>query len=597
MEKELIIKYRERVSLFTRELKIRKRNGNLLSFLRLLIFIAGIIMIYLASGIHPFLAVACFLLSGFLFFIAVKKHGQNNLQQRHVKELIKINDDEVRGMEGDISPFDNGSEYVNTTHPFSFDLDLFGEGSLFQYLNRTCSTGGKERLKNLLIEPLNDHSEIRARQDAVKELTPGLGWRQKFLATGNSYEESGEEEQSILEWANKTPEFRNSQILHVIRFLLPFVTMLLLVLSIFRILPASLPVAMILIQLLIVAIHLVRINRVHQQVTKRYEMLGKSAKLLSFIQDEEFSTPFLISLQKTLNQDGNSAADQIQRLARIIHRFDRRLDMIIGVLLNGLLLWDIHCVIALDRWRSESCNRIPSWFTAVNEVDALISLSSFSYNNPDYSFPEIRPNKVLHSKKLGHPLIRRAERVSNDFQLENEGILVILTGPNMAGKSTFLRTVGINLILGMIGAPVCAHEFLFNPVKIYSSMRTSDSLQKNESYFYAELRRLKILKESLMKREKILILLDEILKGTNSQDKHAGSLMFIEQLIKLKGTGLIATHDVELGKLENEYPDQISNKCFEVEINGDQISFDYILRKGITQKMNAAHLMKQMGIV
>ena len=167
----------------------------------------------------------------------------------------------------------------------------------------------------------------------------------------------------------------------------------------------------------------------------------------------------------------------------------------------------------------------------------------------------------------------------------------------MAGKSTFLRTVGINLILGMIGAPVCAHEFLFNPVKIYSSMRTSDSLQKNESYFYAELRRLKILKESLMKREKILILLDEILKGTNSQDKHAGSLMFIEQLIKLKGTGLIATHDVELGKLENEYPDQISNKCFEVEINGDQISFDYILRKGITQKMNAAHLMKQMGIV
>ncbi len=597
MDKEILNKYRERVSRFARELNNMKRRGNLLSMLRLLIFIAGIILIYFASGLHAFLAVACFILSGFLFFITVKKHGQNTMQQRHLKELIKINDDEVRCLEGDISPFDDGSEYISTTHSFSFDLDLFGDGSLFQYLNRTCSTGGKERLKDLLMGPLNDHAEIRSRQDAVKELTPVLDWRQKFLATGRSYEESGQEEQSILEWANKNPEFKNSKILHGIRFLLPLITLLLLSFSLFRILPASLPVAMILIQLLIVAVHLVRINRVHQQVARRYAMLEKSAKLLFIIQDETFSSPFLISLQKTLCPDGDSAAVQIHRLARIIHRFDRRLDMIIGVLLNGLLLWDIHCVIALDKWRSECEDRIPSWFTAVKEVDALISLSSFSYNNPDYPFPEIREDKFLHSKKLGHPLIHRVERVPNDFQFEKEGELVILTGPNMAGKSTFLRTVGINLILGMIGAPVCANEFFFTPVKIYSSMRTSDSLQKNESYFYAELRRLKVLKESLMKREKILILLDEILKGTNSQDKHAGSIMFIEQLIKLKGTGLIATHDLELGKLEDEYPDQIANKCFEVEIDGDQISFDYILREGTSQKMNAACLMKQMGIV
>ncbi len=597
MEKEIVNNYRERVASFTRELNTTKRKGNLLSLTRLLVFVAGIILIYITYGIHPLLAVACFLIAGFLFFIAVKKHGQNGLLQRHLKELIRINKDEVSGMEGDISPFDGGSEYIDTTHSFSFDLDLFGDGSLFQYLNRTCSTGGKERLKNLLTRPLNDHSEIRSRQDAVKELTPGLDWRQQFLATGNSYEDSGQEEKRILEWANKSSEFKNSRTLPVIRFLLPLITILLLGLSIFRILPAFLPITLILIQLLIVAGHLVRINRIHQQVTRQYAMLGKTAKLLSFIQDKEFSSPFLISLQETLCQDEHSAACEIHRLARIIHRFDRRLDMIIGVLLNGLLLWDIHCVIALDRWRVESRKRIPYWFKAVNEVDALISLSSFSFNNPDYPFPEIRPDKLLQAKKIGHPLIKRSERVSNDFRLESDGELVILTGPNMAGKSTFLRTVGINIILGMIGAPVSASEFMFTPVKIYSSMRTSDSLQKNESYFYAELRRLKILKENLMKQEKMVILLDEILKGTNSKDKHTGSIMFIEQLIKMKGTGLIATHDVELGKLENKYPVQISNKCFEVEINGDQISFDYILREGITQKMNAAHLMKQLGIV
>ncbi len=597
MEKEIVEKYQERVTCFSLELSKTRRKGNLLSLTRLLIFIAGIILIYFTFGIHSLLAVTCFFLSGFLFLFVVKKHGQNNRQQRHLKELIKINEHELRGMKGDISPFDNGSEFVNTTHSFSFDLDLFGDGSLFQYLNRTCSSGGKKRLMNLLTMPLNDHSGIRSRQDAVRELTPGLDWRQQFLAAGNSYEEYGQEEQSILEWANKTPEFNNSRILPVIRFLVPLVTVLLLGLSLFRIIHFSLPIAMILIQLLIVAVHLVRINRVHQQVTKRYEMLKKSAKLLSFIQHEKFSSPFLISLQETLDQDGYSASFHIHRLARIIHRFDRRLDMIIGVLLNGLLMWDIHCVIALDEWRSELRDKIPLWFAAVSEVDALISLSSFSYNNPDYPFPEIEPDKPLLSTKLGHPLIPRSERVCNDFQLNKEGGLVILTGPNMAGKSTFLRTVGINLVLSMVGAPVCAGKFSFTPVEIYSSMRTSDSLQKNESYFYAELRRLKVLKESLMKQKKIMILLDEILKGTNSKDKHAGSIMFIEELIGMKGTGLIATHDVELGKLEKKFPDQISNKCFEVEINGDQISFDYILREGITQKMNAAHLMRQMGIV
>lgn len=597
MIKDVLASYKERVSRFSRELKTIRRKGNLLSIIRLLIFIGGITLVYFAAGIHPFLAVACFLLFGSLFFITVKKHGQNMIHQRHLKELIKINEDETRSLEGDNSPFDNGAEYINTSHSFSFDLDLFGDGSLFQYLNRTCSSGGKELLKDLLTGPLNDKGKIQSKQEAVKELIPGLDWRQTFLATGKRYEETGKEKKSILEWANKDPEFGKSRFLHVIRFLFPLITVVLLILSVAKILPASLPVAMFLIQLLVVAVHLMRINRIHQQVTRRYAMLAKSAKLLSFIQDRTFSSPFLASIQKTLSQDGVSAAGRIKQLAQIIHRFDRRLDMIMGILLNGLLLWDIHCVIALDKWRRECADRIPSWFTAVDEVDAIISLSSFAYNNPDYTFPQIKEDEVLLSKKMGHPLIHHKERVSNDFRLEKEGELIILTGPNMAGKSTFLRTVGINLILGMNGAPVCAKEFCFAPVKIYSSMRTSDSLHKNESYFYAELRRLKVLKESLIQGGKILILLDEILKGTNSQDKHAGSVMFIEQLIQLKGTGLIATHDVELGKMENRHPGQISNKCFEAEINGDQISFDYILREGITQKMNAAYLMKQMGIV
>lgn len=594
---EIFNSYKEREKKYSGDYVKSKRKGNLLSVSRLIIFLAGIILVYITAGIHPFLAVAAFLLSGMLFFAAIKRHGQITNQQRLQKELIKINEREIKALDGDFSLFDSGSEYTNTTHSFSFDLDLFGDGSLFQYLNRTCSVGGKETLKDWLIHPLKEDSGIKLRQVAVEELKTRLDWRQHFLATGNTFTETGQEEHSILEWTNNSSEFRNSWKLNLIRFLLPAITITLLTLSIFSILPLSFFFVMILAQLMIVAFNLVHINREHRQVTKQFELLYKFAKLLIFIESENFSSPLLLTLQKNLLKNGRTAADQINRLAGIIHRFDRRLDMLIGVLLNGLLMWDIHCVIALDNWKKDSQIEIQSWIDAVKEMDALISLASFSYNNPEYVFPETSNGKILVSEQLGHPLIHHKSRISNNFQIGRKGELVILTGPNMAGKSTFLRTVGVNLVLAMTGAPVCARKFLFTPVKLYSSMRTSDSLRKKESYFYAELRRLKILKENLEQKEKILILLDEILKGTNSQDKQIGSKLFINLLIKMEGTGLIATHDVELGKMENEYPDQIRNNCFEAEIIGEQISFDYILRDGITQRMNAAYLMRQMGIV
>jgi DNA mismatch repair ATPase MutS len=197
---------------------------------------------------------------------------------------------------------------------------------------------------------------------------------------------------------------------------------------------------------------------------------------------------------------------------------------------------------------------------------------------------------------MGHPLLKRETRISNDFSVECRGQVFIITGANMAGKSTFLRTVAVNMVLGMIGAPVCAGEMNLSPVKLFTSMRTTDSLSQNESYFYAELKRLKALKERLEKGENIFFILDEILKGTNSTDKSLGSKLFLRRAIEYGGTGLIATHDISLGEMETEFPVNVVNKCFEIEIDGEKISFDYLLRDGITRKMNAAALMKQMGI-
>ena len=256
-------------------------------------------------------------------------------------------------------------------------------------------------------------------------------------------------------------------------------------------------------------------------------------------------------------------------------------------------------LIKLEKWRNRNKQLIPVWFEVIGEFDALNSLAGFAFNNPDYTFPEVsdKPEPVIKLDNAGHPLIEYENRVTNSFEIESQGKLTIITGANMAGKSTFLRTVGINHLLALTGAPVCAEKAVFSVMGLFSSMRTTDSLRKNESYFYAELKRLKELKERLINGEKILFILDEILKGTNSEDKHKGSVKFLKKIIDLQSTGLIATHDKALGALENEFPEQIVNKCFEIIIDGKKIHFDYKLRDGITQKMNAELLMEQMGIL
>ena len=285
-------------------------------------------------------------------------------------------------------------------------------------------------------------------------------------------------------------------------------------------------------------------------------------------------------------------------MSRLIQAFDSRLNFLVGFVLNGLFLWDYHSVYRLEKWKSQYREMFPFWLQMLGQIDAYVSLGNYANNNPDYVYPVISDKNIVFSAtKLGHQLIDEDKRVNNDFALERTGTVCIISGANMAGKSTFLRTVAVNFILGMTGVPVCAEEMKFIPSKLFTSMRTTDSLSKNESYFYAELKRLKKLKSMVEEGEPVFFILDEILKGTNSADKSLGSKLFLKRLIELKATGLIATHDTSLGEMENEYSGVVINKCFEVEINGESIEFNYKLQDGITHKMNAAFLMKQMGIL
>jgi DNA mismatch repair ATPase MutS len=333
-------------------------------------------------------------------------------------------------------------------------------------------------------------------------------------------------------------------------------------------------------------------------LSRKYYFLSSLEELFKVFDNEIFKSSTLNEIKLNISKGEVSAAVSVNKLSRLIQAFDSRLNLLAALILNGLLLWDYHSVYRLEKWKSDYKNLFPVWLEMLGQIDAFISLGNYAGNDPDFVYPVISDRNIVFSAtELGHQLIDESKRVCNDFILERSGSVCIISGANMAGKSTFLRTIAVNFILGMTGAPVCAKEMNFIPSKLFTSMRTTDSLSNNESYFYAELKRLKKLKSRIENGEPVLFILDEILKGTNSADKSLGSKLFLKRLIELGATGLIATHDTSLGEMENDHPGVVINKCFEIEIDGETIKFDYKLQNGITYKMNAAFLMKQMGIL
>ncbi|HSH51544.1 MAG TPA: hypothetical protein VK982_07455, partial [Bacteroidales bacterium] len=350
-------------------------------------------------------------------------------------------------------------------------------------------------------------------------------------------------------------------------------------------------------QLLFASLIMRRTNKEQRVITEEIAILKNYYQLIQIFENSSFNSYQLNQLKKEFYVNNKQTASIIlKKLTRIIDAFDSRLNLIAGLILNATLMWDLLSLMRLEKWKEQYGENISRWINGIAQLDAFCSMANFTFNHPGFIFPQVINQIVIEAKELGHPLIFSEKRVDNDFKIEKLGQINIITGANMAGKSTFLRTVGVNLILAMNGMPVCAKQFNFRLMHLFSGMRTSDSLKENESYFYAELKRLKRIIHELKSGKKLFILLDEILKGTNSVDKAKGSWKFVEYLLKLNATGVIATHDLTLCALENHFSTKIKNQCFEVEISGQKIFFDYKLRNGITKNMNASVLMQQMGI-
>jgi DNA mismatch repair ATPase MutS len=301
-------------------------------------------------------------------------------------------------------------------------------------------------------------------------------------------------------------------------------------------------------------------------------------------------------LQESFRGD-NPASERIRMLSRLVNRLDSRLNVLVSVPLNLLFFTDIHFCLALEQWKREHAEKVPAWFSAMSEFEVLASLANMAFNNPDWVFPVVVDEYfVFRAEMMGHPLIPVSRRVSNDFSSSGPGKAILVTGSNMSGKSTFLRTCGINTVLALAGAPACALSFVVSHVRVHSSMRISDSLEDNISSFYAELRRLRSIISGAEQNGEMFLLLDEILRGTNSDDRYTGSVALIKQLTGYGSVAMVATHDLRLAQLTGEMPGRIENYHFDVKVSGEELFFDYKLTPGVCSSFNASLLMKKMGI-
>lgn len=531
-----------------------------------------------------------------LFFFLIKKNVQLEKKKNKFIELKKLVEDELLALKHSFSHFQNGKEFLNTDHFFSYDLDLFGEGSLFQFLNRTSTVGGRLKLADWLIKPPLDKADIEKRQDAIQELAEIPNWRLYFLANGNLFKETEELNHEIETWAQLDLKLnRASKVKWLIR-LIPLITVI-------SAIPAFMGISNLFIVLTVLCQWFLmyffwqRITQYFGYFGRKSELLSKYMQLLQFVEEREFKAEYLVKLQKKVRKPV-SASKIFKQLKSLVKELEYRQNIIVGIFLNSVFLWDIRCVYKLWDWHRRNHKKLTDWLNVVAEIDALISLANYSENHPQFIFPEIHEGGFkFQAIKLGHPLLNPEKRIANNIEISGWSRVLIVTGANMAGKSTFLRTVGVNLILGRMGAPVCAENMILTPIAIYTNMRTTDSLLKDESYFYAELKRLKGVLDRLQNGERIFVILDEMLKGTNSIDKLNGSKELIRKLVEFKSISLIATHDLKLSEMEDEFPQRVFNKCFEIKIENDELVFDYLLSDGITETMNATFLMKKMGII
>ncbi|MFA7447086.1 MAG: DNA mismatch repair protein MutS [Weeksellaceae bacterium] len=582
--------YTAEKSKYEQDLNAVKKKLSLSSTIRLLLFIAIGLGIYFFFGNLQIVAgISVGGLALFLFFVS--RHTDLQNQRNFIQKLIEINTIEINALKGDYLNFDEGLVYEDPTHFYSYDIDLFGKGSFFQYVNRTVTEEGTHEFANQLTS--NNSEGINQKQEVIQELAKMPKWRQEFSAIGSLIKVK-HPAKDILKWIQPyqpvLPKFNAfiPQVFTLTSFILT-------VLFLFNVVGFLTLLFWFFIGLGISSFYYKKTSAIYEESGKAKDTFKQYHQLLNKVENHTFTSEILLAQQKAIQTENEKASVIFKKFARILDIFDQRNNDLTALIGNGFFLWDLNYAYKVEKWIKTYKEKTEDWLNVITFFDAQNSLSNFAFNHPSYVYPQINTDKnVIHSEQLGHPLLRVEKRIDNDFRIENQQFFII-TGANMAGKSTFLRTASLAIVMANMGLPVCAKSFQYSPIKLITSMRTSDSLAKDESYFFSELKRLKFIVDEI-KNDNYFIILDEILKGTNSVDKAIGSKKFVQKLVNSNSTGIIATHDLSLCEIENELT-AVKNYYFDAEIIKNELHFDYQLKTGVCKNMNASFLLKKMEIV
>ncbi len=542
-----------------------------------------------------------------IFLSSVKKHLNIKYLRDKNRALVALNDDEIKRLDNVFTRTETGEQFAESNHFYTSDLDIFGKQSLFKLLNRTHTYTGANTLANWLKYPANK-SDIENRQRAIEELSAKIDFRQELEASAFLIEEVAEPTHKLISWSQSPENEEIKKPIFQYGKYLPYLTITLTLAWAFNIIPIGYPLVLLVIHGIIGKQIYATVSNALDQTLRLTGTLKAYANLSELILNEKFTDGKLADLQTQISE----ASPAIRVLEDILNKMGNRANPIFMFVVGIPTLWDVQYFIKLENWKRQYKGNLPQWLDVIAEFETLNSFAGLHFANPDFVKPTISEGTInLKTKGLGHPMIRKAKRVTNDIELQGEGKTIIITGSNMSGKSTFQRTVGVNIVLALAGS-VVSEAFACSGMQVFTSMRTQDSLEEDTSSFYAELKRLKTLiqavgnwqsavgsQQSAINSQQsplpIFYFLDEILKGTNSKDRHEGAKALMLQLHRTTASGFISTHDVELG---DEFENQgfVQNYSFSSEVVNNDLVFDYKLRAGVCHSFNASMLMRGIGI-
>lgn len=593
--------YQERRQLTQDKLKHLNQDINRLSLARLaLILMGGAVVFKAVQAESVWLTLLCSSLVLLIFIWLVARQSKLTQSKEDAEDDLLVVENELNCLVGERSFYHDGTEFIDDKHRYTGDLDVFGSNSIYHKINRTATAGGRKVLAEWLSAPATE-KEVVDRQLAAKELESDPSWCLDFLARLVFSLKAREDFKEVfVSYLNKPYDDFGTGLLRFYTKVAPYVVLLVVLLSFFYGRPYShIALVLFVFHILLTMAYGGRVSQVAAGVGRMGALLGRFGKVFERIEYRTWQADLVKNslLAKGANDNEVPLSQRIGELGALIDKLDYRLNVFVGAFLNGVFLWDFKQVFAISDWRKNHRYRMEQLFDDLARLEALVSFAFIRVNDPSWTYPQISLTDfpVLQAAGMKHPLIPSANSVPNSYRLEAHR-LALITGSNMAGKSTFLRTVGANMVLALSGAPVCAQRFETSVMHIVTYMRIRDSLNESTSTFKAELDRLDMILRVVSKQRNTFFLVDEMLRGTNSVDKYLGSKAVIEKLIQDNGVGMVATHDLQLAKLEDQYSGYLKNYHFDIQVVDGDMVFDYKLKEGACKIFNASMLLKKIGI-